>query len=271
VSIERMVEGYRRLDPPTTPQLAVPVAIPNSCFRSSRLSSDPLTRTAGCLIIIAFYFLLRVGEYTKPRTAIRNGVTIRATRTVQFMVSNVGFFKDGKIISRSSPLSILLTCDAATLKINNQKNGRMGDTIHQQAIDGDCCPIKALAFRVHDILSSGGSETTLLCEYWFENSFVAVESKTIITLVRNAAKDLQLSDFAIDPDLLGSHSLRAGGAMALKLHGFDDTTIMKMGRWTSLTFLQYIHNQIAHLSKDISKKMSEPLPFLNIAAIEGSL
>ena len=57
--------------------------------------------------------------------------------------------------------------------------------------------------------------------------------------------------------------------MALKLHGYADTTIMKMGRWTSLTFLQYIHNQIAHLSCDIAKKMSVPLPFVNVAAIEG--
>ena len=56
--------------------------------------------------------------------------------------------------------------------------------------------------------------------------------------------------------------------MALKLHGYDDTTIMKMGRWSGLTFLQYIHNQIAHLAKDISKKMSIPLPFVNISAIE---
>ena len=56
--------------------------------------------------------------------------------------------------------------------------------------------------------------------------------------------------------------------MAMKLHGLDDTTIMKQGRWTSLTFLQYIHNQIAHLALDISKRMSIPLLFFNIAAIE---
>ena len=72
----------------------------------------------------------------------------------------------------------------------------------------------------------------------------------------------------IDPDLVGVHSLRAGGAMALKLHGVDDSTIMKIGRWTSMTFLMYIHNQIAHINKDLSRKMSRPLPFLNIAAIE---
>ena len=88
----------------------------------------------------------------------------------------------------------------------------------------------------------------------------------MVAAVRDTAKTLKLHEQAIDPDLVGAHSLRAGGAMALKLHGYDDTTIMKMGRWTSLTFLQYIHNQIAHLSKDISAKMSIPLPFVNVAA-----
>jgi hypothetical protein len=264
-----MVEGYRRLDPPTTPQLAVPVAVPNACFKAGLLSSDPATKAAGCLALIAFYFLLRVGEYTKPRMVMRNGTSVRATRTVQFTIGNVGFFHNGKIVARTSPLPVLLECDSATLKINNQKNGRMGETIHQQAIHKECCPIRALAMRVHDVLAHGGTPDTLLCEYSSDSGFIAIESKEIIALVRQTATSLELSEVAIDPDLLGSHSLRAGGAMALKLHGYDDTTIMKMGRWTSLTFLQYIHNQIAHLSSDISKKMSEPLPFLNIAAIEG--
>ena len=86
--------------------------------------------------------------------------------------------------------------------------------------------------------------------------------------VRSTASALDLQKQAIDLDLVGAHSLRAGGAMALKLHGYNDTTIIKMGRWMSLTFLQYVHNQIAHLSKDISKKMSIELPFVNVAAIE---
>ena len=109
-----------------------------------------------------------------------------------------------------------------------------------------------------------------ICEYWDGKAFTSIESRDIIDTVRTAATELKTSEQAIDPDLIGAHSLRAGGAMALKLHGYDDTTIMKMGRWTSLTFLQYIHSQIAHLSADISAKMSMPLPFLNIAAIEAS-
>ena len=54
----------------------------------------------------------------------------------------------------------------------------------------------------------------------------------------------------------------------MKLNGTSDTNIMKQGRWQSLTFLQYIHNQISHLSMDLSAQMSTKLTFQNIAAIE---
>ena len=118
-------------------------------------------------------------------------------------------------------------------------------------------------------MSHEGSNESLLCEYHQNNEKAFISSQDIIILLRAAAKTLQLQKQAIDPDLIGAHSLRSGGAMALKLHGYDDTTIRKMGRWTSDTFLQYIHNQIAHLAKDISKNMSMALPFLNIAAIEA--
>jgi len=56
--------------------------------------------------------------------------------------------------------------------------------------------------------------------------------------------------------------------MALKLTGESDTTILKLGHWRSLTFLEYVHSQIAHLSINLSKKMSTHLEFNNIAAIE---
>jgi hypothetical protein len=264
-----MVEGFRRSDPPSIPQLAVPINVPNACYNACMKSSDQKLRTAGCLVLVAFYYLLRVGEYTKPRYVTRNGRKERATRTKQFSVQNVGFFKDGKIIPRTSTLELLLTCDAATLKITNQKNGRMGETVHQKSNGTETCPVKALAHLVHHILSNNGTEDRLLCDYKVDDSWHSLMSSDIIACVRNAAKLLKLHKQGIDPDLIGAHSLRAGGAMALRLHGYEDTVIMKMGRWTSLTFLQYIHTQIAHLATDISRKMSMPLPFLNIASIES--
>ena len=65
--IERMVEGLRREDPPSVPQLAVPVTVAHHAMAEGMFfdESEKL-KAAGCLASIAFYFLLRVGECTKP-------------------------------------------------------------------------------------------------------------------------------------------------------------------------------------------------------------
>ena len=59
----------------------------------------------------------------------------------------------------------------------------------------------------------------------------------LLTTIRFSVSALKLHHAGINPDLVGVQSLRAGGGMSLKLHGESDTTIMKMGRWSSLTFL----------------------------------
>ena len=145
----------------------------------------------------------------------------------------------------------------------------MGDTVHHEAISPPSpeCPVKALAFRVHHILTNKGHDDTLLCSYTDENAeWHTVTSKDIVTAVRTATTTLQLQHQAIDPNLVGAHSLRAGGATALKLAGASDIDIKKYGRWSSLTFTQYIHTQIAHLSSGVSSKMSKVVPFVNIVA-----
>ena len=265
-----MVEGLRREDPPSTPQLAVPVSVPEQCQKIAQHSSSNKAKAIGDLAIIAFYYLLRVGEYTKPKFITVDGKLQRATRTVQFSVENIGFFKNGKILTRKSDLPTLLTAESCTLKITNQKNGFMGETIHQNAIPSPHCPVKALARRVHHILNHDGTQTNLLCDVWENKNdqWTSITSEDMIKAIREAVTSLHLHKKGISANLIGVHSLRAGGTMALKMNGASDTTIMKQGRWRSLTFLQYIHNQIAHLSKDISQKMSTKLPFQNIAAIE---
>ena len=264
--VERLIEGFHREDPPPVPQLAVPVTVPQELQRAAKSVKQ---RTVADLSIIAFYFLLRVGEYTHPRRSSASATAGHETRTVQFTVGNVGFFKDGQLLPRTAPLRDLLAADQATLKITNQKNGRMGEVIHHHKTGKVDCPVQALARRVHHIIIHGADESTMICDYWNNGKRCSVTSNDIRSGLRSAILDLDLHKAGIDPDLIGVHSLRAGGAMALKLHGQSDTTIMKMGRWSSLTFLMYIHNQIAHLSDTLSTKMSTPVPFLNIASIEA--
>ena len=62
---------------------------------------------------------------------------------------------------------------------------------------------------------------------------------------------------------IGTHSLRASGAMALKLQGAADSTIMKMGRWSNTTYLTYIHAQIGALNAGLAARMAVRLHFVN--------
>ena len=191
-----------------------------------------------------------------------------ATRTKQFLVGNVGLFRNSVIIPRSSSLRILLSADLAVLKIMNKKKGRTGQTITQYAMGDVVYPVKSLAHIVHHILSCGGTDAALLCSFMAKGVYRSVELSDVVRLVKSTVSALHLEKTGLDPNLVAAHSLRASGAMTLNLHGYIDTTITKMGCWTSLTFLQYIHNQIACLSRDISHKMSMELPFINIVVIE---
>ena len=261
----------RRLDAPAVPQLAIPVTVVKYMLTAANSINTPLALAIGDLSIIAFFFLLRIGEYTRapvdPRTKKPKN---NAKRTVQFHVGDIGFFKNGKILPRTSPLNILLSADEVTLKITNQKNGTMGQVIHQQATgNASDCPVQAVARRVHHILSNGGSSNNCICDYRAtKTEWRDVQPAQIRAALNNAVIALDLKSSGMDITLISLHSFRAGGAMALKLNGHNDTTIMKFGRWKSLTFLQYIHNQIAHISSGVSKSMSTELKFTNIAAIE---
>jgi hypothetical protein len=73
-----------------------------------------------------------------------------------------------------------------------------------------------------------------------------------------------LAQFNITPIDISSHSLRAGGAMALPLNGVPDRTIQILGRWSSDTFLIHIHQQIAAFSHNLSTLMANNIIYHNI-------
>ena len=138
-AIARMIEGFRREDPPVVPQLAVPFEVPHAAYKTAYTTSCKIEKAKADLALVAFYYLLRVGEYTKPKYTVVNGVRKRTTRTKQFSIGNIGFFKGDtlmKVVDDEGHLLLslnqLLEATSATMKITNQKNGRMGETIHQE-------------------------------------------------------------------------------------------------------------------------------------------
>ena len=60
---------------------------------------------------------------------------------------------------------------------------------------------------------------------------------------------------------VSSHSLRSKGVMALKLARESLDTIMRVGQWTSLTYMSYIQIQIRALPKGLAWRMSKNYTF----------
>ena len=222
----------------------------------------------GDLSVIAFYYLLRVGECTFRTQKATRKCQRRRTRTMQFRVSDVTFRCNGRIIANNADLPTLLSADKATLCISNQKNGTKGQLIHHQAFKGEDCPIKALARCINHIMCHATSQHTMIGACFDNNnSKHHLTSDDMNKAVQFTVAQLNTHDQGFNSKNVGSHLLRAGGAMAAKLNGINRDTIKKMGRWSLDTFLMHIHEQTAHLSHGVAQKMSTRLPFRNIAPV----
>lgn len=257
-----MIHGYKREDPKSEPQLAVPVSLTEHLLNHHWTNSPNCPKQAATtdLINIAFYYLLRVGEYTRPRST--------KTNTIPFRVQDVTFRRaNGTLIPNTSSLATLLNAAEATIRMPNQKNGIKGQCIHQECTGSPHSPVKSLARRVHHILSHQGTLTTNIFCYAtpFHVGFQTITSQHINTTLKHAAGAIGLYELGYTDSDVSSHSLRAGGAMAMHLNGIDAHTIRKMGRWKSDTFLMYIHEQISAFSTGVSIKMSNAIAFRHIA------
>jgi hypothetical protein len=93
-----------------------------------------------------------------------------------------------------------------------------------------------------------------------------VSASDIRAAIRLCAVADNLESSGYDLRRIGSHSLRSGGAMRLKLAGYDDDIIKKLGRWTSNTYLHYIQTQIGNLTAGIATNMARVLRFYNVGA-----
>jgi hypothetical protein len=165
--IQRMLDGWKKEDPPTLKMLPVEVDVPEYIASVARIpTATELDRTIGDLALIAFYYLLRVGEYTGK--AERN----ETKQTVQFKFEDITFFKrntrgDLRCLPRTAPGSLIATADGATLKLDNQKNGWKGVCIFQEA-NGDpfFCPVRAIGRRFLHLRDNKCNNTEFLSTYW---------------------------------------------------------------------------------------------------------
>jgi hypothetical protein len=170
---------------------------------------------------------------------------------------------DGHLIPHSAGLNALLQADSATVCIPHTKNGTKGAVVHHSHGRGPICPVAALARRV-DNIQKGPARGNIILVYHAGGRVSWVTDRDIRIAVRWGATSDQLTSRGYTLNRVSSHSLRAGRAMAMKLSGTSDSTIMRVRRWSSLTYLTYIHSQNGALTAGVAWKMSTAFRFQNV-------
>ncbi len=161
-----------------------------------------------------------------------------------------------------------MAADAATLRISNQKNGHTGACIHHSALDGNphACPVRALGRRITHIRAHTKSGNAFICAYWDELGSGNVTDQQIRYSVKFSSKSLRYTDRGMPIDRMDTHVFCSGGACDLKLAGYDEVQIRKMGHWApkSNTFLEYIQSQLLTFSAGMATNMSRVARFSNM-------
>jgi hypothetical protein len=235
--LQQMLDGFHKADPPTTKQLPVEADVPEYLVK---LGQDPEARELDCAIgdltMIAFYYLLRIGEYTTK------GSRNNSKQTQEFKLGDIMFFKKDKqgilrCLPRDAASDLIEMADGATMKLDNLKNGWKGVCVYQEA-NGDTinCPVRALGCQYCHLMAHGASMKTILSAYYHGGKRCDVTSDHISIALKMAATSLEYPILkGIPIDRINTHSLRGGGANALALAGYSDTQIQKMGRWRGAT------------------------------------
>ena len=114
--------------------------------------------------------------------------------------------------------------------------------IHHSAIGGIYYPVHALIRYYIQMRDNNAKEDDIMSSFWDHLGLAHLTNEDKRITIRRAVITLRLSKNGILSERVGSHSLRSGGAMTLKLSGADRDDIKKMGRWRSDAFLIYIHD-----------------------------
>jgi hypothetical protein len=122
---------------------------------------------------------------------------------------------------------------------------------------------RALTMRIHTNEASHSFQSPSLASTR-THSARPLQARYINALTKSGVSLLGLDKKGFPPESVSSDSLRAGGGMAMHLNDIDRDKIWKQGRWSSDTFLMYIHEQIPAFSTGLAMKMLTEIGSHNI-------
>lgn len=248
--ITRQIKFFEKTDPAPIRVQPIPISILQHAVTTIRCSHSPKSNLlcAADMIIIAFFFLMRPGEYCSSTSTYHH----------PFRLMDVELYLGSRRLNlRTATEQELLAATFVKITFSTQKNEVRGVQIGQSRSGiANFCAIMAIARRVIHLRRNGAPPDTPLCAYWRTpgGKPYLVQSQSITTILRTSATLLG-PDCGIDAHQINAHSLRSSGAMALLCGGIDRDLAQLFGRWKSDAMLVYLHVQAVPIVTRLTRAM----------------
>jgi len=225
----------------------IPVPILRHIMALAVASDNVAHQAIADMICLAFFFLLRPGEYTGT-----------GEDSHPFTLADAKLFLgDLRLATDTADPAQLLSATFVTLEFTTQKNSVHGEVIGQ-APSGDphFCPVRAIARRLLHLRGAGAPPTQPLASYVSPSSgSPTLISPSDITQFLRFTVDTMGPAYGFTSADISARSLRSAGAMALLCANVDSNRIQLLGRWRSDEMLRYLHVQAEPLMRSFASRM----------------
>ena len=235
-------------------------ALPMMVLRKfHEIASSDRDQALASLFIGAIFFAMRSCEYLQVAAE-------ETKRTKIIRVGKILFKKGNKIVQHSHPK--LHTSDLVRIHFEMQKNDRRDVCIHMfKSGDEVLCPVRAWAATVKRVrqIEEANDESPVCMFKDSGQKITYIKSDYARSRLRSIVLLVGIESLGFSKEEVGLHSIRSGGAMAMFLSGTSVIIIMRVGRWSSEAFLEYIRDQVESFTLDVSMKMIKCEEFYSLS------
>ena len=238
---------YSRKNPPPSRVKPIPAQVLRRLACVTAASNDQELQAVTDIIIIAFFFLLRPGDYTGTRSDSTPFCLSDVTFSVGHTVFNTATAMDNELAAATFVILIFST----------QKNVVQGEKIgHGATGDPLLCPKEDLRRHVTHLRQQGAPVITPLTRFKTPRGRWINVTPTMITAHLKAMVKLLVSThLGFTHKDVSARSLRAAGAMTLFCSGVNNDITSLIGRWRSDEILRYLHVKAKKIMRNFSKLM----------------
>ena len=258
--LTQICKGFEKNDPKKKHQKAIPISVLKQVLRLAHKSNNDFNIAIAHLAIGAYSFAMRSCEYSKTCFDEES----KLTKVLR--VRNVRFFLGRQLLDHSDKR--IFIADYVNITFEWQKNEDRDNSVSMHGCrrykTREFDPVFIWATIISKVRAYPGKDDVndrKVNSVMDNGKIKEISSFHLRTKLRAAVVSVGEDVLGFKASDIGCHSLRSGAAMAMKLAGVSEFTIMIIGRWQSMAFLDYIRKQVAQFSINITDQMLQHADF----------